>query len=170
MPRINLTALSAMDRDAFTQALGGIFEHSPWVAERVWEARPFADADALHEIMVQAMHGAGRERQLALIRAHPELAGKAAAEGALTRESTGEQASAGLDRCTPEELAALRELNRAYRAKFDFPFLMAVKGRGRDEILTALRERLDHPLEEEFARCLDEIAEIARLRLTDLIY
>ena len=169
MPRISLSALSAMDRDAFAETLGGVFEHSPWVAERAWEAKPFADVEVLHGAMTQTVRDAGHERQLALSRAHPELAGKAAAEGTLSCESTGEQAGAGLDRCTPEELVALHALNRAYRDRFDFPFVMAVKGRSRSEILAALRERLDQPVEEEFARCLNEIAAIARMRLADLI-
>jgi len=158
-----------MDRAAFSETLGGVFEHSPWVAERAWENRPFADIGDLHATMTQAVREAGPERQLALIRAHPELAGKAAAEGCLTRESTSEQSSAGLDRCTRDELATLRELNRAYRHKFDFPFVMAAKGRSKGEILAAIRERLDRPVEKEFACCQDEIAEIARLRLADLV-
>ncbi len=167
--RHTAAALSAMSRDAFTETLAGVFEHSPWVAEGAWSARPFHDLDQLHGALVAVVRHAGRERRLALIRAHPELAGKAAASGAMTRDSTLEQASAGLDRCAPEELAALRQGNRAYLDRFGFPFVMAVKGRTRTAILQALAQRLDNSPQAEFDRCLDEIAKIARLRLADLV-
>lgn len=164
----SLATLSAMPRDAFTAALAGVFEHSPWIAEAAWDARPFASVDALHRAMIEVLAGASEERKLSLIRAHPELAGKEAAAGTMTAESVGEQASAGLDRCTPEELRALRAGNRAYRDRFGFPFVIAVKGRSRGEILAALATRLSKSREAEFASCLDEIAKIARWRLTAL--
>ncbi len=167
--KLDLTSLSAASREQFVAALGGVFEHSPWIAEHAYSARPFASVDALHAAMVAAVAAAAHDVQLTLIRAHPELAGKEAQQGTMTADSVGEQASAGLDRCTPDELVRLREGNRAYRDKFGFPFVMAVKGRSRDEILAALSARLAHSRDEEFARCIAEIGKIARLRLTALL-
>jgi 2-oxo-4-hydroxy-4-carboxy-5-ureidoimidazoline decarboxylase len=166
--RPTLAALSAAPRDEFVRVLGGIFEHTPWIAERAYAARPFATVDDLHRAMVAALAAASREAKLALIRAHPELAGKEAAAGTMTADSAGEQASAGLDRCTPEELARLRSGNHAYRDKFGFPFVMAVKGKSRQEILTALASRVGGTRDAEFARCIEEIGKIARLRLDAL--
>jgi 2-oxo-4-hydroxy-4-carboxy-5-ureidoimidazoline decarboxylase len=168
MRTLALASLSTAPRDEFTAALGGVFEHSPWIAERAYESRPFASVDALHAAMVDVVERAGVEEKLALIRAHPELAGKEAAAGTLTTESTGEQANAGLDRCTPDELARLRAGNRFYRDQFGFPFVMAVKGRSRAEILTSLESRLRNSRDDEFERCLAEIAKIARFRLDAL--
>ena len=149
--------------------LGGIFEHTAWIAERAYERRPFASVDALHRAMLAVLTAAPREAKLALICAHPELAGKEAAAGTMTADSIGEQASAGLDRCSPDELARLRAGNAAYREKFGFPFVMAVKGKTRQEILAALAERTGNTRDAEFARCLDEIGKIARLRLDALL-
>ncbi|MFO1349785.1 MAG: 2-oxo-4-hydroxy-4-carboxy-5-ureidoimidazoline decarboxylase [Gammaproteobacteria bacterium] len=167
--RLTPAALAALDRTEFVDFLGAVFEHSPWVAEVAWQSRPFASLAALHQAMTQAMRAAAPERQLALLRAHPELASKAALAGDLTRESAVEQASAGLDRCTLEELANLREGNQAYQEKFGFPFIMAVKGKSKREILDALSERLRHTRELEFSQALDEVANIARFRLADLV-
>ncbi len=164
-----LDSLSKSDRDTFVSVLGEIFEHSPWVAEQAWSARPFASVDALHKAMLEAMWGAPAEQQLQLIRAHPELAGKEADEGTLTADSKREQAGAGLDRCTAAELARLRDLNRAYHEKFGFPFVMAVKGRTKNEIFAAIEARLQGQRDEEFRRCLEEIGKIGRFRLTALL-
>jgi 2-oxo-4-hydroxy-4-carboxy-5-ureidoimidazoline decarboxylase len=164
-----LASLSAATRDEFVRVLGGVFEHTPWIAERAYAARPFGDVDALHRAMVAALAAATPEAKLALICAHPELAGKEAAGGTMTADSVGEQASAGLDRCTPDELAQLRSGNAAYRARFGFPFVMAVRGKSRQEILAALASRLVNSPDDEFARCIDEIARIARLRLDALL-
>ena len=161
----SLAALSVASRDEFVRALGGIFEHTPWIAERAWTARPFASVDELHRSMLSVLASASREAKLALICAHPELAGKEAAAGTMTTDSVGEQASAGLDRCTPDELARLRAHNQSYRDKFGFPFVMAVKGKSRQEILAALASRIGNTREAEFARCIEEIGRIARLRL-----
>lgn len=165
----SLAALSAAPKREFVRALGGIFEHTPWIAERAYERRPFADVDALHAAMLAVLAAAPREAKLALICAHPELAGKEAAAGTMTADSVGEQASAGLDRCSPDELARLRAGNAAYREKFGFPFVMAVKGKKRQEILAALAERVGNTRDAEFARSLDEIGKIARLRLDALL-
>ena len=166
--RATLASLSAAPRDEFVRVLGGVFEHTPWIAERAYAARPFASVDDLHRAMLAALASAPREAKLALICAHPELAGKEAAAGTMTADSVGEQASAGLDRCTPDELARLRAGNRAYRDKFGFPFVMAVKGKSRQEILAALASRVGGTRDAEFARCIDEIGKIARLRLDAL--
>ena len=166
--RPSLEALNASTLPAFVQALGGIFEHSPWVAERAWEARPFATVAQLHAAMVAAVEDANRDARLALIRAHPELAGKEAAAGTLTSDSRNEQAGAGLDRCSADELARLRALNRRYREAHGFPFVIAVRGRTRDDILRALEERAGNPTQQEFDRCLAEIAAIGRIRLDSL--
>ena len=167
--KLTLTALSAADRAPFVAALGGVFEHSPWIAEAAWDARPFASVDALREAMLAVLDRASEEQKLALIRAHPELGGKEAAAGTLTVDSKGEQASAGLDRCSAEELRELRAGNLAYREKFGFPFVMAVKGRSRREILDAMAKRLANPRDVEFRASLDQIGRIARLRLAALL-
>ncbi|MGO8920959.1 MAG: 2-oxo-4-hydroxy-4-carboxy-5-ureidoimidazoline decarboxylase [Stellaceae bacterium] len=167
--KLGFPALDGLDRGAFVAALGGVFEHSPWVAEQAWEKRPFGDVAALHRVMVGIVADAGRERQLALIRAHPELAGAPALQGALTDASHQEQGSAGLRTASSDELTRFRELNERYRRRFGFPFVMAVKGRSKAEILAAFAARLAEPPEAEFERALQEIARIARLRLETLV-
>jgi 2-oxo-4-hydroxy-4-carboxy-5-ureidoimidazoline decarboxylase len=117
-----LDELSRLPQDAFVARLEGIFEHSPWIAERAWSAGPFASIDALHAAMCLVVDTAAPAEQLGLICAHPELAGKEAEEGTLTTASTGEQRGAGLDQCSKEELQRLRRLNQDYRARFGFPF------------------------------------------------
>lgn len=161
-----------MSRDAFVARFGGVFEHSPWIAEAVWEhgLGPEHDtADGLHAAMVEVLRRADRPAKLALIRAHPDLAGRLAVAGGLTAASSAEQASAGLDRCTTAEFGRFLELNQAYKAKFGFPFVMAVKGRTRAEILAAFERRLDHDPEQEFETALGENERIARLRLANLL-
>jgi len=167
-PALSLRALSTAPKDEFVRVLGGVFEHTPWIAERAYATRPFGSVESLHRAMLAVLAAASREEKLALIRAHPELAGKEAAAGTMTQDSVGEQASAGLDRCTPDELARLRALNKVYRETFGFPFVMAVKGRSRQDILAALAARGGGTRDAEFARCLEEIGKIARLRLDAL--
>lgn len=164
-PRID--QLSALDCAGFVAALDGIFEHSPWVAERAWAKRPFADPAALREALVAAMMAASHEEQLALIRAHPELAGRAAVAGTLTEESTREQAGARLDRCSPEEFARLQALNASYNARFGFPFILAVRGLDRAGIIECFAARVENEADAEFAEALRQIARIAALRLQD---
>jgi 2-oxo-4-hydroxy-4-carboxy-5-ureidoimidazoline decarboxylase len=166
---MRLAAINALDRDAFVALLGGVFEHSPWVAAASWDMRPFASTDALHAAMVAAVDRLGETRQLKLLRAHPELAGKAAIRGKLTDDSAQEQAGAGLDRCSPEELARLQALNAAYNTKFGFPFIVAVKGLDRAGIIQQFATRLEHDPATEFREALAQVARIARLRLTALI-
>lgn len=164
-----IEALNQSAPEAFVAALAGIFEHSPWVAERVLAQRPFASLDALHAAMCAAVQGAGSELQLALIRAHPQLAGKAAVRGELTAASTNEQRGAGLDQCSPEEFAAITRLNGEYDARFGFPFILAVKGHTRDSIIANMRARIGHDREAEIAEALRQIERIARFRLTALL-
>jgi 2-oxo-4-hydroxy-4-carboxy-5-ureidoimidazoline decarboxylase len=168
-PTISLDELRRLDRARFVELLGAVFEHTPWVAEQAFDAGPFHTIEALHEAMVDAMRRAPRERQLALIRAHPDLAGRAAIAGELSAASSAEQAGAGLDQCTPAEFARFQKLNDRYKEKFRFPFILAVKGRSRAEILAAFEQRLDNPPEAEFDEALNQIARIARFRLEDLI-
>ncbi|MEZ2349124.1 2-oxo-4-hydroxy-4-carboxy-5-ureidoimidazoline decarboxylase [Caballeronia sp. RCC_10] len=164
-----LDQLNAMPADAFVTVLAGIFEHSPWVAEIAAQQRPFESIDALHAAMSKAVETAGEEKQLALINAHPELAGKAAVRGELTAESTREQSGAGLNLCTQEEFDKLQSLNAAYRQKFGFPFILAVRGYDRHGIIANFEERVNHDRAEELRTSLDQIYRIARFRLDDLI-
>jgi len=161
--------INALDRGAFVATLGGIFEHSPWVADGAFAARPFASVDALHGAMLGVVSAAGEARQLALLRAHPELAGKAAVRGELTADSTTEQAGAGLAACTPGEFARLQALNARYNEKFGFPFILAVKGYDRAGIIAEFARRVEHDRATEFAECLQQIAKITRLRLDTLL-
>ena len=164
-----LAALSAMPRAEFVTRLGDIFEHSPWIAERAWAARPFASIETLHAAMVAAVDRAAAAEQLGLIRAHPELAGKEAAAGTLTAASTGEQRGAGLDQCSAEEIQRLCGLNAAYRERFGFPFVIAVKGLTRYQIMDAIEARLKNDRATEFRTCLEQIGRIARFRLDALM-
>jgi 2-oxo-4-hydroxy-4-carboxy-5-ureidoimidazoline decarboxylase len=163
-----MDAINELDRAAFVARFGPLFEHSPWVAEVAWEDGPFADDEALLAAMVDAVRQAPRERQLALIRAHPELAGREAQAGELTAASANEQASAGLDRLTAQEVERWRALNRAYRERFDFPLVVCVREHTKASIMSWGEERLGHDVEEEVAVALSEIAKIARLRLEEL--
>ena len=166
---MTLAQLNTLDRPAFTAALGHLFEHSPWVADETWPRRPFADAAALHAALCATMRAASRERQLALIRAHPDLAGRLARQKRLTAESTREQASAGLNQLTDAELAEFQRLNGDYLARFSFPFIICARLNHKSAILTAMQARLHHGAEIEFSTALGEIEKIARLRLDDLL-
>ncbi len=159
---------SGSNRDAFVARFGGVFEHSPWIAEGAWDAGLTGTQDLL-EAMEAVLRGADGDRQLALVRAHPDLAGKLAVSGELTEASTKEQAGAGLDHCTPEEFEKFQTCNQRYWAKFDFPFVMAVTGHGREEILAAFERRLGNTPEEELRTALAEIVKIAEIRIAALL-
>ncbi len=163
-----MAELSRLPQAEFTACLDGIFEHSPWVAERAWYARPFSDLETLHQALLEVIHAASHADQLALINAHPELAGKEAIRGTLTQASTHEQKGAGLDQCSADEIARLRTLNAAYRERFGFPFVIAVKGLDRYRIMDEIEARCRHDRATEFAACLREIGKIARFRLDAL--
>ncbi|TNE64311.1 MAG: 2-oxo-4-hydroxy-4-carboxy-5-ureidoimidazoline decarboxylase [Alphaproteobacteria bacterium] len=165
------TPPSGMDHAAFMATFGGIYEHSPWIAEAAWLARDGDNLDTvegLHARMMKAVAAASHEARLKLICAHPDLAGRAAVRGELTAESRSEQAGAGLDQCSAEEFEAFQHLNGAYKAKFDFPFIVAVKGLDRQGILAAFRTRLEHSPAEEFDTAIHQINRIAGFRLAAL--
>jgi len=157
-----------MDRAAFLAAYGPVYEHSPWIAEAVFDAgltEEHETAEGLQAALAAVVEAAPRERQLALLRAHPDLAGRPAVQGELTPQSAAEQAGAGLGACSPAELQRLTALNEAYKAKFGFPFIMAVKGYGRAEILAAFERRVGNDPADEFLTALAEVHKIALLRL-----
>ena len=172
MPLTRFSELpSEMTKEKFVARFGGVYEHSRWVAEQVWEDgldERHDSVEALGKTMQSTVMGADTEQQLALIRAHPDLAGKAAVRGELTRESSSEQASAGIDQCSKDEFNRFQHYNRSYKEKFQFPFVMAVKGSNREAILAAFEERLLNDYETEFSRALTEIHKIARLRLQEI--
>ena len=162
---MTLDELNTSGRDAFVTALGSIFEDSSWAAERAWRHRPFASLEALHQAMMSEVSASSRDDQLHLLRAHPDLGTRARMRAA----SAGEQASAGLDRLTPSEFERLRELNAAYREKFGFPFLFAVKDSTKHDVLAALAARLPASGDDEFAEALRQVSRIAWFRLQDVV-
>ena len=158
-------ALNALDRANFVETIGWVFEHSPWVAERAWTARPFSNVDALHGAMVDQVEHASAEEQLALLRAHPDLGTRARVSDA----SAAEQAGAGLDQLRVEELERLLAMNEAYRDKFGFQFLFAVKGSSKHDILDALERRLSSSRDEEYRVALAQVYGIARFRIESIL-
>ena len=166
---LTLESLNALDRDAFTAAVGHVFEHSRWIARETWPRRPFRDLAHLHAELCATLRAAPRERQLALIQAHPDLAGRMAQQRKLTTESTREQASAGLDQLTELEVARFQALNDAYRTKFGFPFIICARLAAKDAIVAAMQARGTNTAETEFQTALREIEQIALLRLQDLL-
>jgi 2-oxo-4-hydroxy-4-carboxy-5-ureidoimidazoline decarboxylase len=167
--RMTIDELNDADQTAFVATLGAIYEHSPWIAERAWPHRPFGTASALHAAMAQVVAEAGAEAQLGLVRAHPDLAGRLARAGALAPSSANEQAGLGLDRLSDEEFEVFESLNTAYRARFGFPFVIAVKRHTRASVLAAFHARLEHTPEEELRSALAEIDAIAWFRLEALL-
>jgi 2-oxo-4-hydroxy-4-carboxy-5-ureidoimidazoline decarboxylase len=165
----SITKLNNSTCAEFIATLGHLFEHSPWVAEETWPRRPFRDAAQLHAELCATMRAASPEKQLALIRAHPDLAGRLAQRKKLTTESMHEQASAGLDRLTDAELAEFQKLNDAYRTGFGFPFVICARLNAKDAILAAMKARLPNSPEAERAAALAEIEKIAWLRLQDTL-
>jgi 2-oxo-4-hydroxy-4-carboxy-5-ureidoimidazoline decarboxylase len=166
---ITLEELNVLGISEFVTLIGPIFESSPWIAKRAWSALPFGDLQDLHRSLCQHMYGASNEERLALIHAHPDLAGRATREGALTPESTVEQTGAGLDRLTSEEYAAFSRMNEEYRARFEFPFVICVGEHTKESILDQFAARLENDREKEVETALAEICKIARLRLRDLV-
>lgn len=166
---LSIAQLNSLSREEFVCLVGPVFEHSPWIAEDTWAARPFASVEQLHEALCRTMSNAGKEKQLALIRAHPDLVGRAALAGTLTQASTNEQASAGLDQLSPEEITAFRKHNQAYRDKFGFPFVICARLNKKEAIRAGFATRLQNTPEQEIVTALAEIAKIAWLRLADLI-
>ncbi len=169
MKLLTVTEINLLSRDEFVRVIGPVFEQSPWVAEAAWSRQPFASREALHAVLCMTVTGASLEKQLALIRLHPDLAGRLVAAGALTPESTREQALAGLDRLTPEEIELFKKNNDAYRGKFGFPFVICARLNRTETILDGFRTRLPNSREQEIQTALREIFKIAGLRLNDLI-
>lgn len=160
-----LTDLERDGREAFVDALGDVYENSPWVAERAWSDRPFGSLAALRESLRAAVEDASEREQLELLRAHPDLG----EQTEMTDASEAEQASAGLDQLSPEQYEAFERLNERYRETFGFPFIMAVKDASPPAIRAAMEERVEHPRATEFRTALDEVHEIARLRLEEQV-
>jgi OHCU decarboxylase len=167
---MNLPQVNALTLAQFVARFGGVFEHSPWVAERAWQSRPFDSLDRLHDSMMQVVGEAGSEEQLALLRAHPELAGREAAKGALTADSSTEQGRLGfldLDRSHVERMA---ELNRRYRQRFGFPCIVALRlHASRESVMAAMQRRLGNTPQAELAAALEQIGHITRGRLDKLV-
>ena len=162
---MTLDELNNSTQPRFAETLGWIFESSPWVAERASAGRPFASVEHLHATMTSVVDAADEDEQLALLRAHPDLGARAR----MSEASVGEQQGAGLDRLTPEEFHRLQQLNLAYREKFGFPFLFAVKGSTKHDILAALERRLSAGRDEEFQEALQQVYRIALFRLQDFL-
>jgi OHCU decarboxylase len=167
--RTTLSQLNNFDREHFAAVCGPLFEHSPWIAERTWDRRPFASRDALHAAMCETMYAAPMNEQVKLIASHPDLVGRMAREGRLTRESTAEQAAAGLENLSADEVERFDRYNTAYRERFGFPFVICARENKKDAILEAFPTRLNNTRQAEIRTALAEIAKIARLRLMDAV-
>ena len=167
---MNLPQVNVLTLEQFVARFGGVFEHSPWVAERAWRSRPFNSLDRLHESMMLVVGEAGREEQLALLRAHPELAGREAAKGALTPESSTEQGRLGfldLDRSHVQRMA---ELNRRYRQRFGFPCIVALRlHASRESVMADMLRRLGNTAQAELASALEQVGHITRGRLDKIM-
>jgi 2-oxo-4-hydroxy-4-carboxy-5-ureidoimidazoline decarboxylase len=162
---MTVVELNALESDEFVAMLGGVFEHSPWVAERVWLRRPFHSREELHEEMMSVVEEASDAERLALLRAHPDLGARAR----MSESSVGEQRGAGLDRLTPAEFARLHELNAGYRAKFGVPFILAVTGRTKEDVLSTLERRLGASKVEELGEAMRQVYRIAEFRLEQIL-
>ena len=167
--RLTIAELNALDAAAFEARLAHVFEHAPWVARHAAGRRPFAGRDGLHRAMVAAIDAASEAEQLALLRGHPDLAGKAVIAGDLTRDSKREQQGSGLDRLTSAEYERFHALNCTYKERFGFPFILAVKGKTKDDILAVFAARAGNERAVEFREALDQVGRIAAFRLADII-
>lgn len=167
--RISLERLNTLDQSGFVAALGGIFEGPPWLVTEAWAARPFSDIDALYSALCQMMYAAPIMRKVALIQAHPDLVGRAARTGTLGPASTAEQAAAGLNELSADEITTFERLNAEYQQRFGFPFVICARENKKESILVGFAARIYNTREQEIATALDEIAKICRLRLLDTI-
>ena len=166
---ITIDNVNALGTEDFLAAFGDVAEHAPWVAEEAMRDQPFVDCRAMTESFMDAVFDAGEPEKLALIRAHPDLAGRAAIAGELAEASKREQSGAGLDRLTTEEFTRFTALNEAYRAKFDFPFILAVKGVDKHGILQSFEERLDNDPEDEFFNAIRQVVQIIVFRIEERV-
>jgi 2-oxo-4-hydroxy-4-carboxy-5-ureidoimidazoline decarboxylase len=166
---LTISQLNQFGRAEFVRVVGPVFEHSPWIAETAFAKKPFADLKNLHRALCETVKNSGEENQLALIRTHPDLVGKIALAGQLTKESTNEQASAGLNKLSPEEIDLFQKQNAAYKSKFGFPFVICARLNKKVAILAGFETRLKNSREQEIKTALEEIFKITELRLRDLI-
>jgi OHCU decarboxylase len=164
-----VAGLNELGREGFLRVIGPVFEHSPWIAELTWAKRPFESAATLHRALCETVLASDDPRKLALIRAHPDLAGRAARAGTLTPASTCEQASGGLDKLSAEEAALFDTYNREYRERFGFPFVICARQNKKEAMLAGFERRLKNSLQQEIEAALAEILKIAELRLHDLL-
>jgi 2-oxo-4-hydroxy-4-carboxy-5-ureidoimidazoline decarboxylase len=167
--RLSISQINALSPDEFTRVFGPVFEHSQWIAEQTAAKRPLAGLEQLHGAMCDVVRTAPLDKQLSLIAAHPDLVGRAALAGTLTKESTTEQASAGLNNLSPQEIALFQKQNAAYRQKFGFPFIICARLNKKDAIIAGFERRLRNTHEQEIKTALEEIFKIADLRLRDLV-
>jgi len=168
-PSHRLSDINALSGEEFVRLIGPVFEHSPWIAERTCLKRPFGSIEAIHKALCETVRQAAPQEQLNLIQAHPDLVGRAALAGTLTSASNSEQASAGLNKLTQQEITTFQDFNQAYRDRFGFPFVICARLNKKEAILNAFPTRLRHSREEEIRAALDEIYKIAYLRLNDIV-
>jgi 2-oxo-4-hydroxy-4-carboxy-5-ureidoimidazoline decarboxylase len=167
--QVDMAPVNAMDKAAFVEKFGGIFENSPWVAEKAWEKRPFASLDDMHAGMVAVVKNAPAAMQLALLQSHPDLGGKEAQAGTMTASSVAEQTSVGLNALSHDEMVQISDLNAAYKKKFGFPFIIAVRMHTKEGILFEFNRRLQNDTQTELANDLQNVYIITRLRLNKLL-
>ena len=168
-PPLALREINAFEREQFIAALSPLFEGPPHIIEQAWQQRPFERRDQLYQELCTILFQSSEEQQVALLRAHPDLVGRAALAGTLSSASTGEQAAAGLDRLSPSEIATFNELNRTYQTRFGFPFVICARANKKESILAGFATRLQHSRSREIETALDEIAKICWYRLRDIV-
>jgi OHCU decarboxylase len=168
-PPLSLHEINTFEQEDFIAALSPLFEGPPHIIEQAWQRRPFESREHLYQELCSILYQSSEEEQVALLRAHPDLVGRAALAGTLSPASTGEQAAAGLDRLSPAEIATFNELNQAYQARFGFPFVICARANKKESILNGFTTRLQHTREQEIQIALGEVAQICRFRLQDLV-
>lgn len=167
--KLTLDEINGLRKETFVHALGGLFEGQPWIVARAWSKRPFSSLEDFHNTLCSIMYQASVGQQVALLCAHPDLVGRAAQTGTLSPASAREQASAGLDHLTPEEIALFQRYNQAYRTRFGFPFVICARENKKESILAGFAARLSHSYAQEMNLALSEVAKICSLRLRDLV-
>ncbi|GCE12842.1 2-oxo-4-hydroxy-4-carboxy-5-ureidoimidazoline decarboxylase [Tengunoibacter tsumagoiensis] len=168
-PYVTLQQVNALEHAVFVQTLTPLFEGPPWIISAAWSRRPFTSLTHFHQELCAIMFAASEAQQIALLRAHPDLVGRAALAGTLSPSSTSEQASAGLDQLTHEEIALFTQLNQEYHQRFGFPFVICARENKKESILAGFATRLSHSREQEILIALGEVAKISRLRIQDLL-
>lgn len=169
LQQLTLQEINALDREGFVAALGSLFEGAPWIVRQAWSAHPFNHRTDLYQMLCKVMYDAPVEQQVALLQAHPDLVGRAALAGTLSSASTSEQAAAGLNHLTPEEIATFNHYNQAYRERFGFPFVICARENKKESILAGFATRINHTREQEIRTALNEVAKICWFRLLDTV-